>query len=197
VDELAQVYLDSGTDIAPVLRRLFGSAQFGASIGAKVRRPMEDVIGTIRVLGIRPDVSGTHGLQGLYWMVDGQGDAPGAWRQPNGYPDFGDAWRSAGGSLGRWNTHMSLAGHWWPDQLVLPPLKGLVPKPLPATYGDLVQALARRLLFQRLPKEQRAAVLGFLGKRASAPLGTTDEALRWRLPYLVALILDSPFHQMR
>jgi Protein of unknown function (DUF1800) len=177
---------------------LFDSKTFKASVGQKMRRPMQDVIATLRVLGIKPDAHGTDGMQGLYWMIEGLGDAPLAWGPPNGYPDVADAWRSAGGMLGRWNTHISLAAHWWPDTLQLPDLREhLLPKTLPATHGGLVDALAQRLVFRKLTVAHRDAVLGFLGRTATDPLHSSDEAVKWRLPYLVALILDSPYHGIR
>jgi hypothetical protein len=40
-------------------------------------------------------------------------------------------------------------------------------------------------------------VLGFLGRSAADPVNRDSEALGWRLPYLVALILDSPYHEVR
>ncbi len=198
VDRLAQTYLDHDTDIAPVLRQLFGSKAFKGAIGTKVRRPMEDVVATLRILGVKPDASGTDGLQGLYWMLESLSHAPMAWTQPNGYPDVASAWKSAGGRLNSWNTHVSLAAHWWPDALQLPDLKETVlPKPLPATYGPLVDAVAKKLVFRKLATEHRDAVLGFLGKTAADPLAKTDAAVTWRLAYLVALILDSPYHGIR
>jgi len=198
VASLAQTYLDNDTAIAPVLRKLLRSGAFRASVGQKVRRPFEDLIATIRVLGIQPDTSGIDGLNGLYWMIDDLADAPMTWHMPNGFPDVADSWRSAGGAIGRWNMHMSLAAHWWPDSLVLPPLRDhLLPPTLPRTYGSFIQTLANNLVFSPLGTQHRDAVLGFLGKTATDPLHRTDEALRWRLPYVVALILDSPYHQTR
>ena len=47
-------------------------------------------------------------------------------------------------------------------------------------------------------KRSRAlTVLTFLGKTTDSPLVKTDAAVTWRLPYLVALILDSPYHGIR
>ena len=40
--------------IAPVLRTMFASPEFAASAGDKIRRPMEHVIASTRVLGISP-----------------------------------------------------------------------------------------------------------------------------------------------
>jgi hypothetical protein len=60
-----------------------------------------------------------------------------------------------------------------------------------------VDVLAKRLVFRPLAAPHKQAVLGFLGRAASDPLDSGDEAVRWRLPYLVALILDSPYHWVR
>jgi uncharacterized protein (DUF1800 family) len=197
VQDLAATYLRHDTAIVPVLRRLFHSSAFRSSAGEKVGRPFQDQIATLRILGIGPDPQGTDGMQGLYWMIEGLGDLPLAWSQPNGYPDVADAWRSAGGTLGRWNMHMSLAAGWWPSELRHPPLDRLLPKPLPRTHGGLVDALSRRLLFRTMSRAHRDAVLGFLGVAAGTPLGPDDEAVTWRLESVVALILDSPYHQVR
>jgi uncharacterized protein (DUF1800 family) len=197
VDSLAGIYLDHDTAIVPVLRHLFRSAAFEASIGSKVRRPMEDVVATLRILGDKPDKHGKAGMQGLYWMIEGLGNTPMGWVPPNGYPDVADAWRSAGGMLGRWNMHMSLAAHWWPDTLIRPPLKKLLPNNLPATHGGLVDALAKRLVFRKLSAEHTDAVLALVGKTSADPLSEGDAAVEWRLAHLVAAILDSPYHLTR
>lgn len=196
VNSLANTYLAGDTAIVPVLRKLFRSAAFRDSVGEKIRRPMEDVVATLRILGIKPG-PGTEGTEGLYWLLEGLGNTPMGWIPPDGYPDVATAWGSAGGLLGRWNRHMSLAAHWWPDTLVLPSLPKLVPSPRPATHGALIDALAKRLVFRKLSTAHRAAVLGFLGRSASSPLRAGDEAIGWRLPYVVALILDSPYHMVR
>jgi uncharacterized protein (DUF1800 family) len=198
VDRLAATYLRNGSAIVPVLRVLFSSAEFRGSAGAKVRRPMQDIVATVRALGLGPDAKGTKGLEGLYWMVNETGDAPMGWHPPNGYPDVAAAWSSAAGTLARWNAHLSLAANWWPNQLSRPAdlRKQLVPA-IPATYGGLVDALALRLLGRRMRPAHTAAITAFLGRTPSARLRRGDEALGWRFPYLVALVLDSPYFSFR
>jgi uncharacterized protein (DUF1800 family) len=197
VDRLAATYLAEGTAIVPVLRQLFRSPEFNASVGEKTRRPFEDLTATLRVLGYGPDKSGRQGIQALVWISDGLGQQPLAWSPPDGFPDEAASWQSAGGTLARWNTHLSLAGHWWPKELRQPPLRSLLPKRLPATHGALVDALAKRLVFRTLAAPHRQAVLAFVGRSASDPLDSDDESVGWRLPYVVALILDSPYHWVR
>ncbi len=199
VSSLAETYLDNDTAIVPVLEKLFRSRSFESSVGAKVRRPFEDVAATLRILNIRPDPQGVDGQQGLYWMLEGLGHLPMGWVPPDGYPDTGDPWRSAGLTLGRWNMHVGLAAGWWPaNHLKVPNLrKSMLGKDLPKTHGGLVDALARRLVFRKLPAAHRASVLTFLERDAADPLDGDDAAVDWRLPYLVALILDTPSHGIR
>jgi len=116
---------------------------------------------------------------------------------PDGYPDTAADWSSAGGTLDRWNTHMSLAAHWWPNEIRRPKLESYLPTHLPATYGDLVQAVAKELLFVKLPGEQRDAICAFFDRGAGAPLHDDDAIVTWRLSHLVSLVLDAPAHLLR
>jgi len=68
---------------------------------------------------------------------------------------------------------------------------------LPDSYGPLVDAVCKKLVFRTLAPAHRDAALVFLGKTAADPLAKGDAAVNWRLPYLVALILDSPYHGIR
>ena len=197
VRRLARTYLNHGTAIAPVLRQLFLSDEFEGSLGEKTRRPFEDLAATLRILDYRPDRRGKDGMRALVWVADSLGQQPLAWSPPDGFPDEASAWQSAGGTLSRWNTHLSLAAHWWPDTLRQAPLRSLLPNRLPRTHGALVDELAQRLVFRKLAAPHRAAVLTFLGRTASDPLDSDDAAVGWRLPYVVALILDSPYFWVR
>jgi len=197
VSRLAATYLSRETAIVPVLRQLFLSPEFEASVGAKTRRPFEDLAATLRALGYQPDKTGKEGVRALVWVAEGMGQQPLAWSPPDGFPDEAVAWQSAGGTLGRWNTHLSLASHWWPSSLRQPPLRSLLPNRLPETHGGLVDALATRLVFRKLATPHRDAVLAFLERSASDPLDSDDAAVSWRLPQVVALILDSPYFWVR
>jgi uncharacterized protein (DUF1800 family) len=202
VRRLANVYLSHGTAIKPVLRALFLSDEFKAA-PPKVRRPYEDLLATIRVLGVGlyggDKSAAREGLQSLYWMVQNAGHAPGAWGLPDGYPDVAKSWQSAAGALARWNFHQSLAAGWWPDDkhIKTAHCRSFLPKTLPSTYGGLVDALSQRLVFRRLPDAHRAAVLAFCEAKGSTPLTTGSEWVGWRLGYLCALILDAPAHVVR
>ncbi len=197
VEKLAKVYLDNDTAVVPVLRALFTSPEFAASVGAKVRTPFEDLAATVRTLGLAPEISGVKALDALYNTLVKAGNAPLRWAPPNGYPDVAAAWASPSAFLLRCNSHLNLATGWYPSQLVRPAdmLKALVPV-LPATYGALVDALAKRLLGTTLPAAHTAAVLSVAGKLPTSSL-TAGSALTGSLPYLIALVLDSPSFQLR
>jgi uncharacterized protein (DUF1800 family) len=192
VRQLAKVYLRSDTEIKPVLRALFHSKAFRSSSGDKVKRPFEDLVSTVRALGIRPPASGTDGMRQLYWMSGGLGHAPLGWRPPDGYPDAVASWQGAGTTLARWNSHLSLAAGWWPDDLRHADLQRVLRPRNPRTHGDLVDAVAKGLALPRPTRAVRDAVCTFLGRSPSARLSRDDEALGWRLPYVFALVLDSP-----
>jgi uncharacterized protein (DUF1800 family) len=198
VDKLAKVYLDNGTAIVPVLRALFTSPEFAASVGQKVRTPFEDLAATVRTLGLAPEKSGTTALAALYNEMVEVGNAPLRWAPPNGYPDVAAAWASPSAFLMRCNNHLNLAAGWYPSQLVRPAnmLTALVPV-LPATYGGLVDALAKRLIGTTLPAAHTAAVTAIAGKTPASVLTSTDKNATGSLPYLIALVLDSPTFQLR
>jgi uncharacterized protein (DUF1800 family) len=197
VAKLAKVYLDNDTAIVPVLRALFTSAEFAASIGQKVRTPFEDLAATVRALGLGPETSGVKALDALYNNLVNAGNAPFRWSPPNGYPDVAAAWASPSAFLMRCNSHLNLAAGWYPKQLTRPAdlLTALVPV-LPRTYGALVDALARRLVGAPLPAEHVAAVLSVAAKLPTSSL-TSKESVAGSLPYLIALVLDSPSFQLR
>ena len=203
VDTLADVYLRNDTAIVPVLRTLFDSSAFKHSVGRKVRRPFQDVTATIRTLGIgiKKTNEGEDGLQALVWMIEGLGDVPLGWIPPNGYPDYADAWRSAGITLGRWNMHTSMAQGWWPASMLEVPeswVRRLLGSKLPKTWGAVVDTLAKRLVYRPLSTAHRRAVLAFIGKASGDNVSEDDQWLQdWRFPYLIALILDSPYHGTR
>ncbi|WP_203781046.1 DUF1800 domain-containing protein [Paractinoplanes rishiriensis] len=198
VTKLAKVYLDNDTAIKPVLRALFTSPEFAAAAGKKARTPFEDLIATIRALGLAPEKSGIKALDALYNGLVNAGNAPFRWNPPNGFPDVAAAWASPSAFLLRCNSHLNLATGWYPSQLTRPAdlLKSLVPV-LPGSYGALVDALAVRLTGAKLPAGHTAAVLSVAGKLPTSSLSSSDKSLAGSVPYLIALVLDSPTFQLR
>jgi uncharacterized protein (DUF1800 family) len=205
VDRLARTYLEHDTAIVPVLRVLFRSNEFAGSADAKTRRPFEALVAVIRSLDLRPPAAGsgengrgTEAVDGLYWMLGDLGQQPLGWPLPNGYPDVAAAWRSAGGTLARWNATASLAAGWWPATLTRDPLSSLLPNPLPATHGGLLDALWQRLHQRTIRAQDREALCSFLQVTAATPLASSSRVLQdWLLALVVAMTLDAPAVMLR
>jgi uncharacterized protein (DUF1800 family) len=199
VATLAKVYLDNRTAIAPVLKALFTSEEFAKAANAKAKTPLEDIAGTVRILGLGPDATGTDGIRALYQILDKAGHGPMRWEPPNGYPDVAAAWASPSGFVVRWNAHLNLAAGWYPKQLTrtTPLLNQLVPGMLPATYGALVETVVKSLIGTAPKPEHTAALTQFFAKKPIDPLKAKDQAVTGKFPHLVALVLDSPMFQVR
>jgi uncharacterized protein (DUF1800 family) len=199
VDALVATYLSGDTAIAPVLRQMFTSAEFSASIGAVTRRPLESTIATIRLLGLGPDLSGYDGVRALVYGLGDAGQSPMNWPTPDGYPIASAAWGSTNATLSRWNFTRSVVYGWWPDSLTRTAslLTWVHPAPLPPTHGQLVDDIALRLFGRTLSADHRTATLTFLGVSAATALTATSGAVTYRLGDLVTLLLDSPYHSYR
>jgi uncharacterized protein (DUF1800 family) len=189
VSALAKVYLAGKTAIPPVLVALLRSQEFWNSFGLRSKRPLEDLVGSARVLDLPFTGDTKEGLQGLYWQLNGLGHAPLAWAPPNGYPDVTAAWLSAGQMLQRWTTHRGLSYGWW---------KGLKHEKFPADLspqsGDTYQAwfdrLGRRMIGQKLDSRHLNALQTFAQARLTDRVDL--EKMHWQAGHVVALILDSP-----
>ncbi len=193
VAAVANVYLRTGTQIAPMLAIILRSTEFWASRGAKVRRPAENLIATIRALGVGPGQL-SKSLASLHWMSSAVGQVPLDWAAPNGYPDAAGAWRSSGSLLNLWGYHRGLAQNWYDGFAPFDPasLYGTVK---PRTSGEAITQLCGRLTGSRFPAAHAQALQTFLGEPASTPIA--DSRLRWYLAHLVPLILDAPQHALR
>jgi uncharacterized protein DUF1800 len=192
VQRLAREYLASDTAIGPVLRLLFRSLEFWIATGLKTRRPLENVVATMRTAGVAPGEDTPKALEGLYWLLHNLGHAPLAWVPPNGYPDVAGAWSSAYATLGTWNSHRAVVQGWYKG-LAYPRPEQLVSS-RPATTGAYLDALAARLLYQPLRAGERAALLKFLGAGEGS---RADATLGGKLPHLAPLLLDSIYHALR
>ena len=197
VERLAAVYQANDTRIAPVLRALLRSPEFEASVGAKVRRPQEFVVATVRALGLRPTLTGAaDAARDLSWRMEQAGMEPLSRETPDGYPLKSSAWLSTAALLGRWNAAMDLVQGWAAaDSLVRPDLQGfLFGTTVPATCGAAVDAAGRALFGAPMLAADRAALLTMLGVTASTPVGDADGFLDWRLESWVGAMLQTPYH---
>ena len=195
VAEVAKAYLANGTRIIPMLDTIVRSSEFWASRGAKVRRPFENVLATIRALGVQPGDL-TKSMPILHWMAVTVGQVPLDWSAPERLP--GRRRRLA--FVRQPGEPVGLPPRAGPE-LVAGRLRQARPdhastaRPRPATSGEAVIALCGRLTGSRLPASHLQALQTFLGEPASTPIAKSS--LRWYLGDLVSLILDSPQHSLR
>ncbi len=193
VASAAQVYLDNDTAIVPVLRHIFQSDAFWASAGQKFRRPFELLVGALRVLDIDITANGLkRAARFLRLQLEQMGQPLFGWHAPNGYPDVAGAWLSTGGLLARWNLMQALVTARRDGSGA--ELDALVPDAF-ATAGELVDGLAQRLLFQPLDPDDRAVLLDYLELAEDEPV--PQRLLDYKLPQLVALLLNSVYFQYR
>ena len=163
IDHLARVYQARDTDIREVLLELFRSDEFWRATASKVRRPLEDIVGTVRASCVTTATATREGVADLYWTLRKMGHAPLGWDQPDGYPDVASAWRSTGHLGARWNLHRAIVSGW---------RKGLTPSaefsravvPVEGTTVDAwVTELAWLTLGQEPTDQIRQAAYAFLG----------------------------------
>ncbi|WP_410811180.1 DUF1800 domain-containing protein [Micromonospora sp. 067-2] len=204
VDRLTKTYITNKGLIKPVLIALFSSSEFWAAVGQKVRRPMEYLVSTYRVLGVSPDPSPKHNngdnkrtpyAQGLRQIQDKLrelGQYPMGQPTPDGYPDVYVAWTSAGTMVNGWNEAGEIAAGYRTTFTYTAPEK-LVAKP-PATAGAYVDALAQRLVNQKLTAREKNLVLGVAGVPATAKV---DATLNGAITAVARAILASPQHHLR
>jgi uncharacterized protein (DUF1800 family) len=193
VERLAQSYTDNGSAIVPMLRTLFSSVEFWMSTGLKTRSPLENILATARIVGVTSGRSTADGIDGLYWMANQLGQAPLNWAPPDGYPDVAEAWGSAHATLGTWNAHRAII-QGWHKGLTYPGAASFVGLK-PATVGDYLDTISRRLVHQPMQPAHRKALLKFLGARETTKV--KDVRLGGRIDHLVPLVLDSVYHALR
>ena len=130
------------------------------------------------------------------WALDGQGTSRCAWPRPERLPRPRRRLASSAGTLARWNTTPRLAAGWWPTGLQLPDAAApCCRRRCPPRTARSSRRSASGWCCGQLPAAHRDGVCAFLGRSARAtPLRADSAAVGWRLPYMVALILDSPYH---
>ena len=192
VNRLAHVYLAHGTSIKAVVEAIFRSSDFWSSVGTRMRRPLEDAVGAMRVLDVGRAAGMKEPLGWLYWNLNDAGHTPYGWGPPNGYPDVAAAWLGAGAMLQRWNLHRTFVYGWWKHLGWTKPSK-LVKRTRGMTTTQWTKAVARRLLGVTPSKRHLLAVIHGAKLSAPAPAPTDD----WQCGKIAALLLDSPYFQLR
>ncbi len=197
VDSLAAVYRSSGTDISAVLRALVRSDEFWASAGKKVRTPVDDLVHTYRVLGVAVNApvdldSGAHVLS---WQLASTLVAQ--WPTPAGPPERAIDWASPSRMLNSFDMHWSVAGGWWPTAQVThrKPIAYLPQASIRFDY--FVDHLSRVVLGRRSTSRLLQACVEGTGVGVAETITKDHAVIRWLMPRLMGVLLDSPAHMTR
>jgi uncharacterized protein (DUF1800 family) len=191
VASTAQVYLQNDTLIVPVLRHILTSPEFIASRGSKIRTPFELLVAMLRSSGAGIDPTWDGPAMGtISGRLSDLGQPMWQWATPDGFPDVGSFWITTETVLNRWEVAGRL-GNGNLNGIDLD-VRTLLPDPLPATVGELFDAIAARFGIT-LIQNDRAALGEFVSIAPDAPVADID--LDRQLGDIVGLILTSPdFH---
>ncbi len=191
IDQVAATYTATNGDISAMLLTLFGSEEFMASYDRKIRRPVEYLIGALRVA--EPSLTGDY-LSKLSTRLVSLGQLHFKWPTPDGYPDEMAAWINSGASLTRWNWVFGLAE----DKIsagIRINIANLIGSANTPTL--LVDQLTARLLRRTLTVEDRDRFIGFAANGGSPTLVLDSATINLRARELVGLMLSSKYFQYR
>lgn len=191
IDQVAASYTATNGNISAMLLTLFGSVEFMASYDRKIRRPVEYLIGALRVT--EPSLTGDY-LTRLNSRLVTLGQLHFRWPTPDGYPDEMADWINSGASLTRWNWVFGLA-----EDKISTGIRMNVANLIGSanTPQLLVDQLIARLLRRSLTVEDRDRFINFAanGGSTTAVLNATNLNLRAR--ELTGLMLASKYFQYR
>ncbi len=95
IDAVARTFAATGGDIVPTLRTLFGTPEFVAARGTRLKRPFHFVASALRATG-----ADTDGGRAMIGWLERLGELPFQFPTPDGYPDEAGPW--LGTLLWRW-----------------------------------------------------------------------------------------------
>lgn len=199
VDHLADVYLRNGTEIKPVLRALVASPAFKDSIGAKVRDPGEDIVATYRALGVKvlaPQSDGA-GANAILWQTSSLGTRPFAWPRPDGQPVDNESWSSPSRMLASMNVHYVMSGGWWPTEDVKYRSRTSWAPRFPVRFDVLVDYISQEILHRRSTPALLAACCDAVSCTPAEKITKSHAVMKWDLPRLLTVFLDSPAFYLR
>lgn len=197
VQRIANAYLAADTDIKATLKAIVNSDEFWASAGQKVRTPVDDVVATCRVLGVKVGAPASLNsfAHAASWML---GSAlVYQWARPDGAPDRAAAWSSPTRMLNSWRFHWNLAGGWWPtERVTYRRPRGYLPKKK-IRFDKFVDHLSRKVLGRpSTPQLLRACCEG-IDVRPGEVITAKHAVMSWKFPRLLGVLLDSPAHMSR
>ena len=202
VDRVAAAYLASDTSIPATLRALVDDPLFSSAAEPKVRTPMEDVVATLRALGVTvgapgSPADGAAAANAVLWLTTSVGQRPWHWVTPDGFPDRSEAWASASRMLASFRVHHNLAGGYYPREKVTYRKAASWMPQRRLRFDSLVDHLCRTLHGRPVDRRTLNAACRYLEVEPTTVITPAHAVVRWRMPWLLSLLLDSPEHMTR
>lgn len=195
VAAVAKAYSESDTDIKAALRALVRHPEFAASVGQKVRTPVEDVVNVARVIGALPSGASTDAAlaRHVIWMSSSVGQKQFDWPRPDGFPETSNTWTSPARLIRSWNIHYALAGNWWGSKESATPARAdALPTSWPITFGQLVDHQSRMLLGRAASTSLRKAVADTANVAETRSFANAAAVSDWTFTLVRGAVLNTP-----
>jgi uncharacterized protein (DUF1800 family) len=187
---------DAPDQLKRVVETILLSDEFKHTFGAKIKRPLEAVISTLRAL----DTDFTKLPGGVPWMLSMMGQPLFERRPPDGYPDVKEAWANSMSILYRWNFAVGIAENWLDDEEQGRTIRTDVYSQTPAevrTAEGLADFWISRLLGRAMSERGRAAVIAVMAQEYGAQESLPEDHVQYVLPGMIEVILMSPDFQWK
>ena len=187
---------DAPDQLKRVVETILLSDEFKHTFGAKIKRPLEAVISTLRAL----DTDFTKLPDGVPWMLSMMGQPLFERRPPDGYPDVKEAWANSMSILYRWNFAVGIAENWLDDEEQGRTIRTDVYSQTPAevrTAEGLADFWISRLLGRAMSERGRAAVIAVMAQEYGAQESLPEDHVQYVLPGMIEVILMSPDFQWK
>lgn len=200
VEELARVFLETGTDIKATLQALVAHPEFLASAGQKVSTPVDDLVATVKALGVtarKPTREYGVGSFPLHLNYFHQGLRLYSWPRPDGAPETNAEWTSGVRMLRSYRAHWNLAAANYPkiDATFVPPRNRIPAASL--SFAAYFDHLSRSMIGRPSSARLLEAACTATGLRPGTTI-TRSHALGTTLfPHVASVLLDSPEHMTR
>jgi uncharacterized protein (DUF1800 family) len=173
IERMAATFRSTDGDITAVLRTMFASTEFSASLGAKFKDPVHYVYSALRLAyDGRPILNARPAVQWLRTL----GELPGGRQTPDGYPLGESGWASSGQMTRRFEVARAIGAAPAALFVVREPAGSVPPAPAAATTVERIAGEASRLALE--PR---------LGEATRAVLAQAHGPVEWN-----ALLLASP-----
>lgn len=202
VDRLARVYLDNGTELAPVMRTLLRSQEFIDSVGEKWKRPQETVATMIKARKpstLKPAAKQTGNIWNItgnvQWLLYLENHQPRMWPVVNGYPDQAQDWMATQALLAHFYTANARV-NWGNDKEF--PSKSWA-SALGITKGMTAQEAAAKISTDLTGFTWNAKHLALVTARikGDGPTKLTADQIRYNLGKTIHFVLCSPYFKIR